>query len=159
MTLAGGLLFGWMQATIMVVLAATLGATILFLIARTGFADAFLRRAGPLVSRMEAGFRRNPFNYMLFLRLIPIFPFWIVNLAPALLNVPITPFIAATALGIVPGTAVYAAFGAGLGQIFDSGGDVDLADVFSPLMLTALVGLGLLALLPTLLQSRRAPRK
>lgn len=116
MTLAGGFLFGtWLGATLNV-LAATAGAAALFFIARSAIGDSLRARAGPFLKRMEAGFRRNAFNYLLFLRLVPAFPFWAVNLAPALLGMRAGPFVAATMIGIIPGTVVYTAFGAGLAR-------------------------------------------
>ena len=158
MTLAGGFLFGVVVGATLTVIGATLGATLLFLIARSAVGDALRERAGPFVARMAEGFGKNAFNYLLFLRLVPVFPFWAVNLAPALLGMRLTPFIVATALGIIPGTIVYSAFGAGLGQIFDAGGEVDLRSVFSPTLIAALVGLGVLSLVPVLVRWLREKR-
>jgi uncharacterized membrane protein YdjX (TVP38/TMEM64 family) len=152
MTLAGGFLFGVPFGATLTVGGATLGATALFLIARTAFGDLLRQRAGPFLARMSEGFSKNAFNYLLFLRLVPAFPFFAVNLAPALLGMRLTPFIVATALGIIPGTLVYTSFGAGLGRIFDAGGEVDWKDVFSPTLIAALIGLGLLALLPVIVK-------
>ena len=158
MTLAGGFLFGVVVGATLTVIGATLGATLLFLIARSAVGDALRERAGPFVARMAEGFGKNAFNYLLFLRLVPVFPFWAVNLAPALLGMRLIPFIVATALGIIPGTIVYSAFGAGLGQIFDAGGEVDLRSVFSPTLIAALVGLGVLSLVPVLVRWLREKR-
>jgi uncharacterized membrane protein YdjX (TVP38/TMEM64 family) len=107
---------------------------------------------------MAAGFERNAFNYLMFLRLVPVFPFWAVNLVPGLIQVRLTPFVVATALGIIPGSLAYAALGAGLGQAFDSGAAVSLAGVFSPTLLAALVGLGVLALVPVAFERFRRAR-
>lgn len=148
MTLAGGFLFGVTLGASLTVFGATLGATILFLIARSAVGDALRARAGPFLSRMADGFGRNAFNYLLFLRLVPAFPFWAVNLAPALFGMNLLPYVIGTAIGIIPGTVVFTAFGASLGNVFDTGGDVHLRDVLSPTLVAALVGLGLLALLP-----------
>jgi uncharacterized membrane protein YdjX (TVP38/TMEM64 family) len=148
MTLAGGFLFGVATGSVLTVIGATTGATVVFLVARLAFGDVLRRKAGPFLSRMADGFERDAFSYLLFLRLVPAFPFWAVNLAPALLGMHLMPFIAATALGIIPGTIVFSGFGAGLGEIFDAGGEVSLKTVFSPPMLAGLIGLGLLALLP-----------
>lgn len=156
MTLAGGFLFGVPVGASLTVVGATIGATVLFLIARSAFGDILRRRAGPFLSRMAEGFERNAFNYLLFLRLVPAFPFWAVNLAPALLGMRLAPFIVATGLGIIPGTVVFTAFGAGLGEIFDAGGEVSLKNVLSPPLLVGLVGLGLLALLPIAVKRWRA---
>lgn len=148
MTLAGGFLFGVPLGASLTVVGATVGATALFLIARSAFGDILRRKAGPFLGRMAEGFEQNAFNYLLFLRLVPAFPFWAVNLAPALLGMRLVPFIVATGLGIIPGTVVFTAFGAGLGEIFDAGGEVSLKNVLSPPLLSGLVGLGFLALLP-----------
>jgi uncharacterized membrane protein YdjX (TVP38/TMEM64 family) len=148
MTLAGGFLFGVPLGASLTVVGATVGATALFLIARSAFGDILRRKAGPFLGRMAEGFAQNAFNYLLFLRLVPAFPFWAVNLAPALLGMRLVPFIVATGLGIIPGTVVFTAFGAGLGEIFDAGGEVSLKNVLSPPLLAGLVGLGFLALLP-----------
>jgi len=148
LTIAGGFLFGVVAATCYVVVAATVGATIVFLIARTALGDSLQRKAGPAVRRMEAGFRANALNYLLFLRLIPVFPFWLVNLVPAFLGVPLGTYVVATALGIVPGTLVYASVGNGLGAVLDAGGRPDLAIIFRPEIILPLIGLAVLAVLP-----------
>lgn len=158
MTLAGGFMFGIPLGAALTVVGATLGAAALFLIARTAFGDALRQRAGPFIARMADGFDKDAFNYLLFLRLVPAFPFWAVNLAPALLGMRLAPFVLATAIGIIPGTVVYTAFGAGLGAVFDAGGEVNLKDVFSPTLIAALVGLGVLALLPVLIKRRQERR-
>lgn len=155
MTLAGGFLFGVPLGATLTVIGATAGATLLFLIARSAAGDVLRARAGPFLARMAEGFRQDAFNYLLFLRLVPVFPFWAVNLAPALLGMRLEPFVAATAIGIVPGTLVYTAFGASLGEIFDAGADVRLEDVFSPTLIAALLGLGALSLLPVILRHLR----
>jgi uncharacterized membrane protein YdjX (TVP38/TMEM64 family) len=158
MTLAGGFLFGVPLGATLTVIGATVGATLLFVIARSAFGDLLRQRAGPFLARMAEGFRKDAFSYLLFLRLVPAFPFWAVNLAPALLDMRLAPYVAATALGIIPGTTVYTAFGASLGKVFDAGDDVRLKDVFSPTLIAALVGLGLLSLLPVALRRlRKAP--
>lgn len=154
MTLAGGFLFGVPIGATLSVAGATVGATALFLIARFALADFMRQRAGPLLARMAEGFGRNAFNYLLFLRLVPVFPFWAANLAPALLGMRLCPFVLATGVGIIPGTIVFSAFGASLGMIFDAGGNVQLADVLSPTLIAALIGLGLLALLPVVLKGQ-----
>jgi len=158
MTLAGGFLFGIVLGASLTVIGATLGATLLFLIARSAAGDFLRQRAGPFLARMSDGFSKDAFFYLLFLRLVPAFPFWAVNLAPALLGMRLAPFVVATALGIIPGTVVYTAFGASLGQVFDAGGHVDLKTVFSPTLIAALIGLGLLALAPVVVKRFREKR-
>ncbi|MBY0560454.1 TVP38/TMEM64 family protein [Hyphomicrobium sp.] len=154
LTLAGGLLFGAAVGASLTVIGATAGATILFLIARSAAGDILRRQAGPFLARLSEGFSRNAFNYLLFLRLVPAFPFWVVNLAPAILGMRLLPYIVATGIGIIPGTFVFSAFGASLGTVFDAGREVHLKDVLSPTLIAGLVVLGFLSLLPILLKSR-----
>jgi uncharacterized membrane protein YdjX (TVP38/TMEM64 family) len=129
------------------VVGATLGACALFLAARYALAATLAARAGPLLGRVREGLARDGFWYLLSLRLIPVVPFWLVNLAPALAGMALPPFAAATFLGIIPGTAVFAGIGAGLGQVFDAGGRPDLSVIFSPGILLPLLGLAALSLL------------
>jgi uncharacterized membrane protein YdjX (TVP38/TMEM64 family) len=148
LTIAGGFLFGPLFATIYVVGGATLGATGLFLAARTALGEPLRARAGPSLQRMEQGFRENAMSYLLFLRLIPAFPFWLVNLVPAFLGVPLRTYVVGTAIGIIPGSFVYASVGNGLGAVFDAGEVPDLGIIFKPEILIPIVGLAVLALLP-----------
>lgn len=148
MTVAGGFLFGKWLGTPIVVVAASIGATVLFLIARSAFGDMLRAKAGPFLRKMEDGFRANAFWYLLSLRLIPVFPFFAVNLVPALLGVPLATYVLATVIGIVPATFVFASFGAGLGEIFDRGEMVNLKSVLTPGIMIALVGFAVLALIP-----------
>jgi uncharacterized membrane protein YdjX (TVP38/TMEM64 family) len=155
LTLAGGLLFGVPWGIVFTVAGATIGAALVFLVARSAFGDALRSRAGPFLAKMADGFQKDSFNYLLFLRLVPVFPFWAVNLAPALFGMRLMPYVIATAIGIVPGTSVFSAFGAGLGDVFDRGGEVSLKSVLSPTLLAALVGLGALSLLPIVIRRLR----
>ncbi|MDQ4136229.1 MAG: VTT domain-containing protein, partial [Pseudomonadota bacterium] len=156
MTIAGGFLFGLWLGTACVVVGATLGAVAVFLIAKTALGEPLRARAGPWLRRMEAGFRENAFNYLLVLRLIPLFPFWLVNLVPAFLGVPLGTYVLATFLGIVPGSLVYASVGSGLGAVFDRGETPDLGIVFEPQILGPIVGLAVLALLPVIYRKYKA---
>lgn len=159
MTISGGFLFGTLIGGATAVVAATIGATILFLVARYALGDSLRGRAGPFVVRMEEGFRANALSYLLVLRLIPLFPFWLVNLVPAFVGVRTTTYVIGTFLGIIPGTFVYASVGNGLGAVFDAGETPDLAIIFEPEILLPIVGLALLALLPIAyrrIQARRA---
>jgi uncharacterized membrane protein YdjX (TVP38/TMEM64 family) len=147
MTVAGGFLFGPWTGAALAVAGATLGASALFLAARHALADTLARRAGPLLGRVRDELRRDGFWYLLSIRLIPVVPFWLANLAPALAGMPFPAYAAATLLGIVPGTAVFAGIGAGLGQVLDAGGRPDLSVIFSPGVLLPLAGLAALSLL------------
>jgi len=148
LTVAGGFLFGIGLATLYVVVAATAGASLVFLAAKTALGDSLRAKAGPWMRRMETGFRENALNYLLFLRLIPAFPFWLVNLVPAFLGVPFPTYVVGTFLGIIPGTLVYASVGNGLGAVFEAGQSPDLGIIFRPAILLPIVGLAVLAILP-----------
>jgi uncharacterized membrane protein YdjX (TVP38/TMEM64 family) len=147
-TVAGGLLFGTVLGGALAVIGATLGAIALFLAARTAFVDLMAARAAPLMARIRPGIERDGFLYLLAIRLIPIFPFWLVNLAAAACGMRVIPFAAATLLGIIPGTLVFAAIGAGVADVLANGGTPDFSVVFSPRVLLPLLGLAALTLLP-----------
>lgn len=158
MTITGGFLFGQWLGTAYVIVAATIGAIILFLAARTALGDILRAKAGPFLKKMEAGFQENALSYLLVLRLIPLFPFFIVNLVPAFLGVRLRDFAIATFIGIIPGSFVYATVGAGLGSIFDTGGSFSARGILTPEIITALVGLAILALLPVAYKKMKAKR-
>jgi uncharacterized membrane protein YdjX (TVP38/TMEM64 family) len=120
MTLSGGLLFGWQVGAPATVIAATIGATILFLIAKTSFGESLASKAGPWLAKLRDGFKENALSYLLFLRLVPLFPFVVVNLAPALLGVPLKTYVIGTLLGIIPGTVAFSVAGAGLGSVVEA---------------------------------------
>lgn len=155
MTVTGGFLFGTVQASIYIVFAATAGATALFLIAKTSLGDPLHQKAGPWLDRLEKGFHENELSYLLFLRLVPAFPFFVVNLVPAFLGVSLRTYVIGTFFGIIPGTVVYANVGNGLGSIFDAGGEFSVQTVLSPEILIALTLLGLLALVPAAIKKVR----
>lgn len=157
-TLTGGFLFGTLLGGMVTVLAATIGATILFMAARTAFGDLLRAKAGSAIRRMEDGFRENAFSYLLVLRLVPLFPFFLVNLAPAFLGVKLRTFIAATFIGIIPGTFVFASLGNGLGAIFDAGRTPDLGLIEEPQVILPLLALAALALVPVLYRRLRRSR-
>ena len=152
MTLLAGFMFGTAAGGAIVVVAATLGSLIVFLAARYAIGDLLYKKAGPFVRRMEEGFRKNAFSYVMFLRLVPVFPFWLVNLVPAFLNVGAVAFVVATILGIAPATFVFASVGSGLGAVLDQGGTPDLTIVFEPHIMGPLLGLAVLALIPVFLR-------
>jgi uncharacterized membrane protein YdjX (TVP38/TMEM64 family) len=153
LTLTMGLLFGRWVGTAAVVLAASVGATLAFLAARYLFADAARRRMGPRLQRLARGFERDAFNYMLFVRLVPVFPFWLMNLVPAFTPVSARTFFVATAIGITPGTFVFANLGESLGRIEST------RDLVGAGTLLALALLGLLSLLPIAFKKLRNRRK
>jgi uncharacterized membrane protein YdjX (TVP38/TMEM64 family) len=149
LTITGGFLFGSVLGTACAVVGASIGATIVFLATRTAFGDLLRAKAGPAIQRMEEGFRRDAFSYLLVLRLVPLFPFFLVNLVPAFLGVKLRTYVAATILGIIPATFVFASVGNGLGAVFDAGHDPDIAGVLlKPSILVPILGLAVLALIP-----------
>lgn len=149
-TIAGGFLFGPFLGGALSVVGATIGATVVFLAARYAFADLLRQRAGAAVRKMEDGFRENALSYLLFLRLIPVFPFFVVNLVPAFLGVGLGTFVIATFVGIIPGSFVFASLGDGFSAVVEKGGDIDLGIIFEPRFLLPIVGLAILSLLPVL---------
>ncbi len=156
MTIACGFLFGTLVATSLVVIGATVGATALFLIAKTALGDPLRARAGPALQKMEAGFQENAFNYLLILRLIPLFPFFLVNLVPAFLGVSLRVYISATFIGIIPGTFVFTQVGTGLDSILDSGEELSAKAILSGDVLLALIGLAVLSALPVVYKKWKA---
>lgn len=171
LTVAGGALFGAAAGGCAAVVGATVGATVIFLVARSAIGEALVRGAGPRVTKVTQGFCAHAFSYLLFLRLVPAFPFWLVNLAPALAGVRLPVFVAATAIGIVPGTFAFAFLGAGLDSVIavqraayrnclaagraDCALDFDLKMLLTPQLLGAFVVLGLVALIPVVVKWRR----
>jgi uncharacterized membrane protein YdjX (TVP38/TMEM64 family) len=173
LTILAGLLFGWCVGGLAAIVAATIGATIVFQIAKTSFGDVLGRKAGPFMSRLSAGFADDAFNYLLFLRLVPAFPFWLVNIAPALANVKLRTFITTTFLGIIPGTFAFAFVGAGLDSIITAQQaarsqclltrpvgecpfDLSIGSLITPQLLLAFAALGLVALIPVALKKWKA---
>ena len=148
MTLTGGFLFGTVLGTLYNVLGATIGATLVFLVARSAFGEMLQQRAGPFLKKVEEGFRQDAVSYLLVLRLVPLFPFWLVNLVPALFGMSLGTYVACTFVGILPGAVVYTSVGGGLGEFLDRGEKPNLHLVFQPHILLPLIGLGLLALVP-----------
>ena len=169
LTLAGGLLFGWLAGGTTAVLAATLGASLVFAIAKSSLGGGLAAKAGPWLARLSEGFKQDALSYMLFLRLVPAFPFFVVNLAPALLGVPFRSFLLGTLLGIIPGTFAFAYLGTGLDSIIEAqqkayaacmasaastGADchltIDARALVTPELIIALCALAGVSLLPVL---------
>jgi uncharacterized membrane protein YdjX (TVP38/TMEM64 family) len=155
MTLSGGLLFGAWIGGAAAAAGCTLGAAGIFLICRTAAGDVLQRRAGATAARIAEGVRRDAFTYVLLLRLVPVTPFWMANLALGLVDIPFLTFFVASFLGIVPTSLVYAGLGAGLSQAFAAARRPDLGLVFKPQILAPLLGLAALSALPILLRRRK----
>ena len=144
LTLSGGFLFGTVLGTALTVTGATIGATFVFLFAKSLFGENALDRFGRPAARLAEGIRRNAGSYLLVLRLVPLFPFFLVNLVPAFIGVPIATYVMTTFFGIIPGTIVFSLAGAGLGSVLDQGGAVTLGSILTPEIIAGLVGLALL---------------
>jgi uncharacterized membrane protein YdjX (TVP38/TMEM64 family) len=174
LTMSGGFLLGGLVGGAAAVVGATAGAVILFMIAKSAFGEHLTRYAGPTAERLAEGFRADAFHYLLFLRLVPVFPFFVVNLVAAIVGVTLPTFLAATAVGIIPGTFTFAFLGAGLDSVIRAQGavynaclasgrtdcklDFDIKAAVTPELLGALAALGVLALIPVAVKRIRAWR-
>ena len=172
LSISGGVLFGTLIGGLANVVGATIGATVIFLIARSACGENLVRRAGPLACKLAEGFRADAFSYLLFLRLVPAFPFFLVNLAPALVGVKLSTFVAATAIGILPGAFAFAFFGSGLDSVLaaqeaayrgclasgrsECALHFDMSTIVTPQLLAALAALGAIALIPVAVKRLRA---
>jgi uncharacterized membrane protein YdjX (TVP38/TMEM64 family) len=157
LTILAGFLFGRWFGTLYAVIGATGGATIVFVAARSGLAG-LAARAGPRAERLAAGFRRDALSYLLALRLVPLFPFWLVNLVAGAAGLPLRTYVAGTLFGIIPGTFIYASLGVGLDEVIAAGRRPDFAVILRPSLLLPLLGLAALALLPLLFRRWRGAR-
>lgn len=175
MTVSGGLLFGWQVGTIATIIAATIGATLVFAAAKTSFGETLSAKAGPWLATLREGFKENALSYLLFLRLVPAFPFVVVNLAPALLGVPLATYVIGTFFGIIPGTLAFSVAGAGLASVVEAQNkayqsclasapanpesacpfSIDTSAFFTRELFAACVLLGVVALIPVLIKRWR----
>lgn len=159
MTVTGGFLFGVLATAVAVVIGATAGATALFLIAKTALGDPLRAKAAPWLKKLEAGFQENEFTYLLVLRLIPLFPFFVVNLVPAFLGVGVRIYVLATFIGIIPGVIVFSLVGAGLGNLTEDCKNVDASVVMKPEIVAAFLGVAALLLAPIVYKKLKARRR
>lgn len=153
LTLAGGAIFGWLIGGTLTIFGATIGASIIFLIAKTSLGDFLAEKAGPRMSKLRDGFQKDAFNYLLTLRLAPVVPFWITNLAPAFFGMDLARYALATFLGIIPGTYAYSFIGEQVGTSFDKESNI-VANV--TLGLAALAVASLIPLIVKFLRNRKA---
>ncbi len=173
LTLVGGFLFGWFFAGSVTIIAATAGSVFVFMIARSSLGAFLTHKAGPFMQKMADGFNDDAFNYMMFLRLVPIFPFWLVNIAPALFNVKMRTYIITTFLGIIPGTFAISLLGSGLGSVIDKQKvmydtcvatrgaknctfSVEVSSLVTPQLLIAFAALGVVSLIPVVIKRWKA---
>lgn len=173
LSILGGFVFGWVLSAPLTVVAATIGATAVFKIVQTSLGSTLSERAGPFVKKLSAGFEKDAFNYLLFLRLVPAFPFFAVNAVAGLTRMPIRSFIWATLIGIIPGCFAFAWLGRGLGSVIDTQNAAHtacvaeksaetcpysfaLTSLVTPQLLFALAALGVIALIPVFLKKWKA---
>jgi uncharacterized membrane protein YdjX (TVP38/TMEM64 family) len=147
-SVAGGLLFGTVLGGVLAIFGSSIGAIVLFLAVRHHLAPAIAARGGLLIERIRRELGRDGCSYLLAIRLVPAFPFWLVNLAAALSGMRLLPYTIATVIGIIPATFVYTSIGAGVGKVLAEGGAPDLTVIFSPGILGPMVGFAALSLLP-----------
>ena len=159
LSIVAGFLMGTWVATSLVVFAATLGALGIFFIARYLLTDFFRKKTGSFIRKMEAGFQENELSYILVLRLVPVFPFWLVNIVPALFGVSVRTFVVGTFIGIIPGTAVFCSIGNGLGALLDQGRMPVLDIIFEPKIIGPLLALAVLSLTPILFKKLKKLKK
>lgn len=151
LTLTGGAIFGSVAGTLIVNVSATIGATLAFLAARFLLRDWVEKKFGEKLKPINDGFSKNAINYLLFLRLVPLFPFFLVNLASGVTKIPLRTYFFGTMIGILPGGFVYANAGSNLASINS------IADIASPGVLGAFALLGIFALIPTLYNRFKKP--
>ncbi len=154
LTLIGGWLFGPILGTMLTILSATTGACILLLVIRSAFASALNHHRHRIPQQVQTRLAQDGFSYLLALRLLPVFPFWLVNLAAAVSGIRLPVFALATLLGIMPVTYIFSSIGAGLGTLLSEGHTPDLSLLLSFRIFLPLAGLAGLSLLPALLRRR-----
>jgi uncharacterized membrane protein YdjX (TVP38/TMEM64 family) len=158
LTVSGGFLFGVVLGCTLTVIGATIGATILLVVIRSAFAQTLDRHRHRIPRQVQTRLASDGFSYLLAIRLVPLFPFWIVNLASVLGGIRLAVFVPATLLGIVPVTFVLSSIGVGIGTILAEGHKPDLSVLFAPHILLPMLGLAVLSLLPALLRRRSGAR-
>lgn len=170
LTILGGFLFGVVTGTVLTTVGATIGASVIFLAAKTSVGAVLRARAGPFAKRFAEGFEENAFNYLLSLRLVPLFPFWLVNVVPAMFRVSLGTYVAATALGIIPGVIAYTLLGSGLSGLIEAQEaanpgcaaagtcEIDFGALITPQIVLAMVALSAAALVPVLAKRLRRQR-
>lgn len=149
LSIFAGFLFGLTTGVPAVIIGATIGATILFLVVRSAFGAGLAAKAGPFMAKFEKGLKENELSYLFILRLVPIFPFFIVNIVPPLFDVKLRNYVLTTLLGIIPGSFVYVSVGNGIGAALSAGQDVPLSGLmFRPAVILPILGLILLSMIP-----------
>ncbi|MCO5733116.1 TVP38/TMEM64 family protein [Rhizobium sp. SSA_523] len=159
LTIFGGFLFGWLLGGALVAIAATIGASLLFLATRSAFGGFLRHRVDGVMRSLAEGFRDNAFSYLLAIRLAPVFPFFVVNIAAALFEISLGRFVLATFIGILPGTFAYAYLGQGVDSVLlaaqQSGREARISDLVTRDITLAFFALALVALIPTIIRQLR----
>ena len=173
LSIVGGFVFGWALSAPITVVAATIGAIIVFQIVKTSLGATLAEKAGPFVQRLSDGFAEDAFNYLLFLRLVPAFPFFVINAVAGVSRVPLKTFILATFVGIIPGSYAFAWLGRGLGSVIDAQSlvhnacvaekgaancpfELSVTSLVTPQLLLAFAALGVVSLIPVALKKWKA---
>lgn len=160
-TLTGGFLFATFPGALFNMTGATIGATLIFMAARMGAGDkleAKMNASGGLVRKIKAGIDENQWEMLFLIRLVPVVPFFIANLVPAFVGVPLWRYVLTTFIGIMPGAVVYTSIGAGLGEVFARGETPNLGIIFEPHVLFPILGLSALAVLPIIIKAVRGKK-
>ncbi len=160
-TLTGGFLFATFPGALFNITGATIGAALIFLAARWGLGEKLAARmesSDGAVKKIKDGIDDNQWSMLFLIRLVPAVPFFVANLVPALVGVPLHRFVISTFLGIIPGAVVYTSVGAGLGELFARGETPNLGIIFEPHILLPILGLCALAALPIALKALRAKK-
>jgi uncharacterized membrane protein YdjX (TVP38/TMEM64 family) len=169
LSILGGFIFGWLVSAPLTVMAATIGAVIVFKIVQTSLGAAIAERAGPFVQKLSRGFEEDGFNYLLFLRLVPAIPFFAINAVAGLTRMRLGTFALGTLIGIIPGSYAFAFLGRGLGSVLENAQsahtvcvaqdahapcpyDISFSALVTPQILWAFAALGVLALIPVFLK-------
>lgn len=158
MTLSGGFLFGLWVGGLAAACGCTIGGTVVFLVCRNATGDVLRRRAGPTIARIEDGVLADAFSYVMVLRLLPVMPMTLANLALGFIEIPLRTFVLATFVGILPISLIYAGLGSDLGRMFERGVKPSLHELVRPEVVLALAGLALLSLAPVVARRLRGPR-
>lgn len=160
-TLTGGFLFATFPGALFNITGATLGAVAIFSAAQWGFGDRLAEKmdaSDGFMKKFKASIDKNQWEALFLLRLVPAVPFFVANLAPAFVGVPLWRFAVSTFLGIIPGAVVYTSVGAGLGDVFARGETPDLGIIFEPQIILPILGLCALAALPIIVKALRGQK-
>lgn len=162
LTIFGGFLFGWWIGGLAVAFGATAGATTIFLVAQTAFGDFLKQKMPERVRNLAEGFEKDAFSYLLVLRIAPVFPFFVINIAPALFNVKTRDYVLATFLGILPGVFAYSFLGQGVGSVLEAaeaaGTEPSVADLITTEITLAFAALATVAAIPVIIRKLRAAK-